>query len=604
MVHEDGSIRWVLEQAYPINDEHGNPWLIQGVIFDISARKAAEAQVAFLAYHDRLTGLPNRALLEEQLTRDLTRARRSGAPVALLYFDLDNFKLVNDSLGHTAGDEVLRETALRVSELTRTGDVLARQGGDEFLLLLDCGAAGARRSAPPTRAPSHRSRATASRPRWSARSRSPARSSTSARRSASRCSPSTPTTGVAVQARRRRDVPGRSGPAAGPSPSTSRARATRASACRSPRACAARSTTASCGLHYQPIVQVADGRLDGARGARALGGPGRGADPAGRVHPGRGGDRPDRRDRRRGSSSEVCDRAAAWAAAGLEPAVSFNVAAPAAPAGLRRHRPGQRDRAPRPAPEPRLGGDHRVGRAGDARRRPTARCDACRPACALAIDDFGADHSSLAACASCRSTSSRSTARSSPRSPPTAAERGRPARSSRWPSGIGMTPSPRASRPSRSTRVPRRRGLPLRAGLLPRPPGARRRDPRSGDARGWAHPSGFRLRIADPVGSDRDWGRRTIHGPYGRMLLSLAATSSGADRGVPRQSADRARRRGSGSGLNDGWNPTTGSQRHAESVRWSTSSARSAVRPIHRRTPPFYRVHVPVDPGVAANSTG
>jgi len=105
---------------------------------DVTARREAEAQVTFLAYHDRLTGLPNRALLEEQLTRDVTRARRSGAPVALLYFDLDNFKLVNDSFGHTAGDEVLRETALRVSELTRTGDVLARQGGDEFLLLLDC----------------------------------------------------------------------------------------------------------------------------------------------------------------------------------------------------------------------------------------------------------------------------------------------------------------------------------------------------------------------------------------------------------------------------------------------------------------------------------
>ncbi len=110
---------------------------------DVTARRNAEAQVTFLAYHDRLTGLPNRALLEEQLTRDLTRARRSGAPVALLYFDLDNFKLVNDSFGHTAGDEVLRETALRVSELTRTGDVLARQGGDEFLLLLDCATPGA-----------------------------------------------------------------------------------------------------------------------------------------------------------------------------------------------------------------------------------------------------------------------------------------------------------------------------------------------------------------------------------------------------------------------------------------------------------------------------
>ncbi len=102
-------------------------------------RKRAEAQVAFLAYHDRLTGLANRTLLEEQVRRDLAHARRTGASLALLYFDLDNFKLVNDSLGHQAGDAVLAEAAHRVSDLTRTGDVLARQGGDEFLLLLGSG---------------------------------------------------------------------------------------------------------------------------------------------------------------------------------------------------------------------------------------------------------------------------------------------------------------------------------------------------------------------------------------------------------------------------------------------------------------------------------
>ncbi len=106
---------------------------------DVTERKRAEAQVAFLAYHDRLTGLANRALLEEQVRRDLGRARRTGGSLALLYFDLDNFKLVNDSLGHQAGDAVLAEAARRVADLTRTGDVLARQGGDEFLLLLASG---------------------------------------------------------------------------------------------------------------------------------------------------------------------------------------------------------------------------------------------------------------------------------------------------------------------------------------------------------------------------------------------------------------------------------------------------------------------------------
>ena len=106
---------------------------------DVTERKRAEAQVAFLAYHDRLTGLANRALLEDQVRRDLVRARRNEGSLALLYFDLDNFKLVNDSLGHQAGDAVQAEAARRVADLTRTGDVLARQGGDEFLLLLGSG---------------------------------------------------------------------------------------------------------------------------------------------------------------------------------------------------------------------------------------------------------------------------------------------------------------------------------------------------------------------------------------------------------------------------------------------------------------------------------
>ncbi|HEY6761614.1 MAG TPA: EAL domain-containing protein [Baekduia sp.] len=110
---------------------------------DVTERRRAEAQVAYLAYHDALTGLPNRTQLEEQLRLDLVRARRSGEAIALLYFDLDNFKLVNDSLGHAAGDDVLRETARRVSDLVRGGDVLARQGGDEFLLLMHCSGADA-----------------------------------------------------------------------------------------------------------------------------------------------------------------------------------------------------------------------------------------------------------------------------------------------------------------------------------------------------------------------------------------------------------------------------------------------------------------------------
>jgi diguanylate cyclase (GGDEF)-like protein/PAS domain S-box-containing protein len=136
MVHEDGSVRWVLEQAYPIDDEKGDPWLIQGVIFDITERKLAEEQVAFLAYHDKLTGLPNRALFEEMLEAAISRARRHDLGVGVIYLDLDNFKLVNDSLGHHAGDNLLKQLAERLRGCTRETDLVARQGGDEFLLLL------------------------------------------------------------------------------------------------------------------------------------------------------------------------------------------------------------------------------------------------------------------------------------------------------------------------------------------------------------------------------------------------------------------------------------------------------------------------------------
>jgi len=136
MVHEDGSVKWVLEQAYPIDDEDGNPWLIQGVLFDITERKAAEEQVAFLAYHDKLTGLPNRVLFEELLDTAIARARRHDLGVGVVYLDLDNFKLVNDSLGHHAGDLLLAQLGDRLRRCTRDTDMVARQGGDEFLLLL------------------------------------------------------------------------------------------------------------------------------------------------------------------------------------------------------------------------------------------------------------------------------------------------------------------------------------------------------------------------------------------------------------------------------------------------------------------------------------
>jgi len=108
---------------------------------DITERLKTEAEVAHLAYHDQLTGLPNRTLLDEHLEIGLARAARENGELALLYLDLDNFKMVNDSLGHAAGDQLLEMVAERMAGITRGTDVVARQGGDEFLILLtDLGA--------------------------------------------------------------------------------------------------------------------------------------------------------------------------------------------------------------------------------------------------------------------------------------------------------------------------------------------------------------------------------------------------------------------------------------------------------------------------------
>ena len=103
---------------------------------DISERRRVEEQMTFLAYHDSLTGLPNRMLVEQELDIALARARRADTAVALMFVDLDDFKQVNDRLGHAAGDRLLAAVAARLRGVLRESDVLARQGGDEFLVLL------------------------------------------------------------------------------------------------------------------------------------------------------------------------------------------------------------------------------------------------------------------------------------------------------------------------------------------------------------------------------------------------------------------------------------------------------------------------------------
>lgn len=107
-----------------------------GVARDITERKKAEELINFQAYHDLLTHLPNRALLQDRLELALTHARRDSGMVAVMYVDLDRFKLVNDTYGHAMGDELLKAIALRIRSCLRASDTLSRHGGDEFIVLL------------------------------------------------------------------------------------------------------------------------------------------------------------------------------------------------------------------------------------------------------------------------------------------------------------------------------------------------------------------------------------------------------------------------------------------------------------------------------------
>ncbi|MBL8967724.1 MAG: diguanylate cyclase, partial [Spirochaetaceae bacterium] len=108
-----------------------------GVLHDISESKRQEEIIRYQAFHDELTGLPNRHLLSDRVTSAIERAKRRGLAAAIVFLDLDRFKVVNDCLGHAAGDELLKETARRLSRVARGEDTIARLGGDEFVILLE-----------------------------------------------------------------------------------------------------------------------------------------------------------------------------------------------------------------------------------------------------------------------------------------------------------------------------------------------------------------------------------------------------------------------------------------------------------------------------------
>ncbi|HEX6739696.1 MAG TPA: EAL domain-containing protein [Vicinamibacteria bacterium] len=137
--HKDGGYRWLLWNGVRARDRD----LIYGVALDVTHRREAEAQIAHLAYHDPLTGLPNRQLFLDRLSVASAGAQRRHQSLAVLFIDLDRFKVINDSLGHPIGDLLLKEVSKRLRRSLREEDTVARLGGDEFTAILLGGAAPA-----------------------------------------------------------------------------------------------------------------------------------------------------------------------------------------------------------------------------------------------------------------------------------------------------------------------------------------------------------------------------------------------------------------------------------------------------------------------------
>jgi diguanylate cyclase (GGDEF)-like protein/PAS domain S-box-containing protein len=132
----DGRIKYVHERGKTYYDTLDRPIRTLGTVQDITEQKAAEKKIAYMAHHDALTGLPNRTLAKERMEHSIAYAARSGLKTALLFIDLDGFKTINDTLGHSIGDAMLKTVAFRLKMCIRATDTVSRLGGDEFLVIL------------------------------------------------------------------------------------------------------------------------------------------------------------------------------------------------------------------------------------------------------------------------------------------------------------------------------------------------------------------------------------------------------------------------------------------------------------------------------------
>ena len=136
--HSSGTFLWVLNRGMAVRDAKGNVYRMAGSQSDITARKLAEERLAHDAFHDALTGLPNRVLFLDRLQNRLERTKRNPIDLfAVMFIDLDRFKVVNDSLGHAFGDQLLITVANRLKQCLRPNDTISRLSGDEFAILLD-----------------------------------------------------------------------------------------------------------------------------------------------------------------------------------------------------------------------------------------------------------------------------------------------------------------------------------------------------------------------------------------------------------------------------------------------------------------------------------
>ncbi|HAM82094.1 bifunctional diguanylate cyclase/phosphodiesterase [Ornithinibacillus bavariensis] len=135
--HANGEIRWLEDRATPYVEKDGTVSRVDGVIFDVTDQKRAEQKMNHLIHYDSLTGLTNRKWFQNYLDTALLSSKKYGRPLAVMFIDFDNFKRVNDTLGHSVGDELLIKIANRLKTILRPSDVVSRQSGDEFLVLAE-----------------------------------------------------------------------------------------------------------------------------------------------------------------------------------------------------------------------------------------------------------------------------------------------------------------------------------------------------------------------------------------------------------------------------------------------------------------------------------